>query len=323
MEYKKIVLKPKSWIITPLESDTILSYIFAFGIAQENQDIIDTFENFKNGEIPFLITNAFVSWNWKVFIPKPMFFQDKQERTNISLKKAIENEATRKKFKKADYVIFDKSILENIFDWDLSDEAKQKIIEWKKEYEENIEIDNIWKNSIPRFNSWETNPFSVKAEFANEYAIFVKVFDKEKFDNFFKFMKNLFETIGFGAWKSRWFGKFEEIKLLDLLNNEKETFDYLESLEKNWLKLVLNNYKPTDEELENANWWESFLDINWKNAKTIQEFNEKFFKWRMNFIKAGSVLRVKSDEEIGWSQMKKLKGWYYESNGSYNFGYIF
>lgn len=323
MEYKKIVLKPKSWIITPLESDTILSYVFAFGIAQGNQDVINIFEDFKNWELLFLITNTFICWNWKIFIPKPMFFQDKQERTNISLKEAIKNESTRKKFKKSDYVVFDKDILKNIFDWDLSDEAKQKIIEWKKEYDKNIEIDNIWKNSIPRFNSWETNPFSVKAEFANEYSIFVKVFDKEKFDDFYKFMKNLFETIGFGAWKSRWFGKFKEIKLLNLSTTEKETFDYLKNLEKDWLKLVLNNYKPTDEELEKVNWWESFFDINWKNAKTIQEFNEKFFKWRMNFIKAGSVLRVKSDEEIWWSQMKKLKGWYYESNGSYNFGYIF
>jgi hypothetical protein len=45
----------------------------------------------------------------------------------------------------------------------------------------------------------------------------------------------------------------------------------------------------------------------------LQEFNEKFFKWRMNFIKAWSVIFPSA----------KLKWDYYKSNNSYNFGFIF
>ena len=63
--------------------------------------------------------------------------------------------------------------------------------------------------------------------------------------------------------------------------------------------LVLNNYKPTNKELEMIDFNSSYIDINWKNTKTIQEFNENFFKGNMNFIKAGSVINMRSDEKVG------------------------
>jgi hypothetical protein len=37
MIYKKIILKPSSGLITPLESDTILSYIFAYNFEKLNE----------------------------------------------------------------------------------------------------------------------------------------------------------------------------------------------------------------------------------------------------------------------------------------------
>ncbi len=315
MEYKKIILKPKSWIITALESDTILSYVFAWSFLQKNDKIINIFENFKEWEIPFLITNAFVSWENKVFISKPIFFLDKKEKKDISLQESIKKESTRKKFKKANVVAFDKNILKNVFEKELSDEEKQQIIQWKESYEKYTTNEQIWKNTIPRFNSGETNPYMIDVNFYNELTIYVKIFDKEKIDNFFDFMKNIFENIGFGAGKSRGFWKFEKIDLQDLSESEKDSFDYLQELEKQGKKLVLNNYKPTDEELNMIDFKNSFIDINWKNTKTTQELNKDFFKWSMNFINVGSVLSIKSNEEIKWG--------YYKSGISYNFGYLF
>ena len=321
MIYKKIELYPKTWIKTPLESDTILWYVFAFGFVQNNDEIKQIFEDFKTWKLSLLITNAFVSSENEVFVPRPIYFDTRWENQmrpdENDLEKAIENESKRKKKKKVSLIKFtDLKKYLSVEQDEILDNAVQV------NFDDIVQQDVVWKNAIPRFHTADTNPFAENADFAKKYTIYVKIFDEEKFNKFFNFMKNLFETIGFWAGKSRWFWKFEKIKLSGLTEQEKEILNFVEEWKKQGNYLVLNNYKPTDEELEMIDFDNSYIDINWKNTKTIQEFNKNFFKGNMNFIKAGSVINMRSDEKVGWGQMS-LKGSYYESWKGVNFGYLF
>ena len=97
----------------------------------------------------------------------------------------------------------------------------------------------------------------------------------------------------------------------------------MEKWKKNRNYLVLNNYKPTDKELKMIDFDNSYIDINWKNTKTIQEFNRNFFKGNMNFIKAGSIISIKKPTNNSSWDNKGLKGDSYKSWYSVNFGYLF
>ena len=315
MQYKKIAISLKSWYITPWESDTILWYIFTFWFLQDNQDIKDIFQDFVEWNLPFLITNWFVQNNENIFIPKPIFFSENKERKEINFKEGILHESDRKKFKKIRKIPFTKKALEiSLTKKQLTNEEKQDLIKWNEKYEKMFVEDEVWKNMVPRFNIWETEPYCIKSNFTDEIAIYVKVFDKDKFKKFYSFMKNILENIWYWAWKSRGFGKVEKVSLNELTKIEKEAFDYIENLKKSeWLHIVLNNYKPTEEELENINIEESFIDINWKNTKTIYEINKKFFKWKMPFIKEWSVIKANCN----------LKGDFYKFKHSVNFWFIF
>lgn len=313
---KKIELTLSSWFITPFESDTILSYIFAFAFLQQNQNIINIFEEFKKWNIPFNITNWFYSSQEKIFVPKPIFFKKEDTKNNIDdknskLKQEIENEVNRKKLKKISFIAF-----EDIKDYFTNpDEIKRKYIDF--DFTKLIKLkQEIWKNSVPRFHIGETNPYSLSANFVEKITIYVKIYDENSFNTFFSFMKEILLTFGFGAWKSRWFWKIKKVELKEITNEEKETFDFLESMKKQWKYLILNNFKPSEEDLENIDFEKSNIEINFKHTKTLQELNENFFKWAMNFIKPVSYVVLKNKDS-------KLKGDFYQSWNSYNFGFIF
>ena len=310
MIYKKIILTPKSWLITPLESDTILSYIFAYNF-KKLERIYKKFQDWK--DLPFLITNWFIENT----LPRPMYFLDKEwEHKNTTLIDDIKQEVDKKKVKKLSNITFDKSILDLIFTW-----KEDQLREVLKNYSKNNEWKNInervseYKNSIPRFNIWETNPFEIEDVnyISWNYVIYVKIFDEKDFNLFFDYFKNTFEKIGFWKGKSRWYGHFRSVESRELDLNEKEVFEYIEELKKQDLYLVLNNYKPIDEEIESFDLKNSFYQINTKHTKSLSEFNENIFKWQMNFINAWSV--ITSKKVLIWDN--------YSSDKSYNFGFIF
>jgi hypothetical protein len=54
---KKIIINFQSGYLTPLESDTLLGYLFALAFARQNEKIQQIFDDFKNKKPPFLISN--------------------------------------------------------------------------------------------------------------------------------------------------------------------------------------------------------------------------------------------------------------------------
>jgi len=310
MIYEKIVLKPKSWLITSLESDTILSYIFAYNF-EKLEHIYKKFQNWK--DLPFLITN----WFLENILPRPMFFSEKKGKSDpTTLLDDIKNEVDKKKIKKLSNIPFEKNILELIFTWK-DDELRGKLESFSKnsELKKNKETVSEYKNSIPRFNIWDTNPYEIEdIEYISwNYEIYVKIFNEADFDLFFDCFKNTFEKIWFWKGKSRWYWHFEKIENSNLNEKEKEVFEYLQELKNKNIYLILNNYKPTDEEIWSFDLDKSFYQINTKHTKSLSEFNENIFKWQMNYISAWSV--INSKKELIWES--------YISWNSYNFWFIF
>lgn len=311
MIYKKIILKPSSWLITHLESDTILSYIFAYNF-EKLQSIFQKFKDWKN--IPFIISN----WFLENTLPRPIFFIDNKDKLkNSTLFEDIITEVDKKKIKKLIDIPFNKSILDLIFTWNdekLRENLKiyVKSNEWKKIFDNVIEL----KNSIPRFNNWETIPYEIwDIKYISwNYEIYAKIENELDFNLFFNCFKNTFEKIWFWKWKSRWYWHFKSIETKDLEENEKEVLEYIKELKKQNLYFVLNNFKPSFEEINSLNLDKSFYEINMKHTKSLSEFNNNLiFKWQMNFFKEWSI--IYSEKELKWD--------YYKSWNSYSFGYIF
>lgn len=305
MIYKKIVLTPKSWLITPLESDTVLSYIFAFNF-EKLEHIYKKFQEWIN--LPFLITN----WLLENTLPRPMFFSDEKHPQESSLLEDINEEVSKKKIKKITQLPLDKSLLELIFNWK-NNEFRDRLKNISNNGNKEIVID--FKNSIPRFNNWDTNPYEIPDinYISWNYVIYVKLIDEKDFELFFDCLKNTFEKIWFWKWKSRWYGHFKNVEIKDLDINESEVFKYIDELKKQNLYFVLNNYKPKDSEIDKFNLDKSFYQLNSKHTKSLSEFNENIFKWQMNFISEWSV--IYSDDKLVWDS--------YKSDNSYNFWFIF
>ena len=310
MEIKKIIFTFKSWYITPLESDTILGYIFAMNF----NTLKDVFDDFQKWESPFLITNAFEDG----YLPRPSYFTN-NEQLLPTLEKDIKDEKDRKKLKKSLWLPLDKKALELCF----LNKNKQQQNEFKKylisnennDKEENKKVSEF-KNNIPRFHKWETNPYTIENVKWDKrsFIIYVKILDEDKWNKFYASMKTIFTTIWWGKWKSRWYGKIDKIEVETLTTEEKEVFDYIEEMKNNGRYYILNNYKPSNEELKVINLEESFIEYNHKNGKTLQNMP---FKWQFSFIKAGSV--VQSDNKLIWDKYVFEN----ENNKSVNFGYLF
>lgn len=307
MIIKKIVLKTKSWLITSLESDTVLSYVFAYNF-EKLQNIYNNFIDWNN--LPFLITN----WYIENTLPRPIYFEKiEKNNTRTSLIEDINQEVEKKSIKKLSNIPMDKEILEFIFN-SRHEELREKLKIFTQT-ESKIKKISEYKNSIPRFNIWDTNPYEIENIEYNKwnYVIYVKIFEEDNFKIFFDCLKNTFEKVWFWKGKSRWYGHFLNVELQELNQNEKEVFDYIEKLKSNNLYFVLNNFKPKTEEIETIDIEKSFYLINSKHTKSLTEFNTNIFKWQMNFFQVGSI--IYSEKKLIWDK--------YQSDNSFNFGFIF
>ncbi len=307
---KKMVFKFKSWYITPLESDTILSYVFALNFDK----LKNIYKNFEN--IPFNITNAFD--HGYIVRPFYMWEDDKQETT---FQEDIENEPVRKKLKKISYIPIDKQILKShLKDKNIKEQEdyKTKLLAEKELQEKENKEEQVseFKNAIPRYNKGETTPFTIDDvnHTDQEKVIYVKVYDEQQYNIFFDCLKETFETVWWWKWKSKWYGKIEYIQNQDLTEKEKEFFEYVEELKNKNKYIILNNFKPSKEDLENIQNDKSFINLNHKHTKSLDNMP---FKWKMSFIEAWSFLY--SDNILKWDYYKAIL----KEKESINFGYLF
>lgn len=304
MQLKKIMVTFKSGYITPLESDTLLWYVFAKSFEQ----LEPLFEKFEKGNPSFLFSTGLREG----IIPRPFMKTKETTKESLSLQKDLEKEVNKKKIKKTEWIKMECELFEKLMEWN---PLEGEDLEKEKGSLNEIKT-SVMKNSIPRFWSGETSPYGIEdvTYSQNGYAFFVKIEDEEDFQKFFKEMQNILLTIGWGKGVSRGFGKISQCECVDLSDEEKKFFEYREKIraQKNTY-FVMNNYKPKEKELEMIDFEKSYLQYLNKNTKTM---GENVFKGNMKFIAPGSVIVFKeSIEGVLWS--------YYQVEHSFNFWYLF
>lgn len=301
MQIKKIQIWFKSGYITPLESDTILWYVFAKCF----EELKEVFYSFRDGNPPFLISNGMIDGR----INRPIAFIWQHKKVN--LEEDLIFEQNRKMFKSLAYIDFSREELRKCFAGEfIADEDKYT---WDNGYVELSEA----KNMIPRFSSGEVTPYNItNLIYTNKkYAIYVKIIDEKQFVKFYQKMQDVLLTIGRGKWVSRGYGKVGTCELLELSEQERDAFLFINDLrERQGIYLILNNYKPQDGEIDCFDLDRSYFHLVNKNTKSR---GEMIFKWNMKFIAPGGVLVKKI-----WDSTE-IKGSYYESNLSFNFWYLF
>lgn len=297
MLIKKIELQFKSWFITPLDSDTLLSYIFSLYF-EKLSDIFQLFLDRKT--IPFIFSNGFESQT----LPKPLLFPSKQ--SDQSLITTLSQEKTRKKMKSQTTIFCNTSDL-----WSL---LNGEII---STFPENGEYRGIeLKNKILRFGMGETDPYithNIKYN-PNSYTIYVKIYNNDAFERFFHFFQHSLLNLWYGKAKSRGYGKVAKCECLNLTENEQAFFDFHTKLKEKWIYYVLNNYKIDKSEFSLFDFWKSNYTLYSKHTKSLQW---TIFKWEQKFIQAGSILYAYHPIE------KKVLGDYYQHEQSFNFWYLF
>jgi hypothetical protein len=315
--------------VTPLESDTLLGYIFAHYFS----DLEAVFNKFKTHVPPFMLSNGFVTWT----LPKPYIQLNIDKSNQNSLVEDMISEVARKNNKDIKEIPCEKKFLKFYLSWEekIQEEVKDYIQDIQKYfgklhedgsrnelYQENF-IETIdFKNSIPRFDIENTTPYALDEikRYDGKCIIFVSIFhDWEKdFDLFFASMKKTFLNLGRGKYKSKGYGNIKDINIWDLNKNEKEVFDLIDEQQTNWQYYILNNYKPSQQDLDHLDEKKSYYSIHHKNA-TSWDNSDNPFKGTMHFFAPWSVLQFKNGYTPKWDN--------YESVGvnhtRYNFGFIF
>ena len=282
-----------------MESDTLLSYIFAVDFP--NTETI--FQKFlKSQTVPFIFSNAMLAGE----LPRPLYFFDKKRET--CLEEALAVELKRKKIKSANTIAMKKSDLLSLFEYGDF-----------KSFESSSTQVNIaeFKNTLKRFGTWVTTPYIIPSVRYVDWdlVVYVKIYDKNIFELFFSQMQKVLLQYGFGAWKSIWYGKIRSCTLTKLTTEEEEVFDYIHYLRTQGKIYLLNNYKPAQEELLQIDEKFSTYQIHTKQAKML---GNQVFKWPLNFFAPWSVLQMKK-----WLDINKIYGDYYQSHQAFNFWYLF
>jgi hypothetical protein len=306
---KKISFYLWSGYVTPFESDTLLWYVFSYYF----QKISHIFDQFKQWTPPFVFSNGIDDW----YLPKPMLPMN-IGLGGVSLEETMNKEWSRKKKKEIKSIAI-------------------KDIDLRKMYFEQTSIDKTWlddmdkifdsyistlrktsidqKVSIPRFDSWDTNPYYIEdIKYQNLVVVYVKIYDQDMRNEFEIYMKDCMINLWRWKAKSRWYGNIKEIIVSEINEQESVFFDYMEVLKKRWLYYTINNYKPCESDIQNIDFKKSHIYLHNKNTKKLD--SKSIFKWTINFVWSGSVLYTKDSSAL-------LQGWFYTQYNSYNFGYIF
>lgn len=300
MQIQKILLSFKSGLITPIESDTLLSYIFAMDFAY-NEPIFRLFQSKET--VPFVFSNAMLPG----LLPRPLFFPSK-EKKEIWITEALHSELERKKTKSASMIQMQASAFSDFFAGLQTQNMLQE-----------PEITSIaeFKNTVPRFAQADTTPYSIpQVHYTDQdWVVYVKIYDQKAFQRFFASMQTVLMQYGFWAGKSRGYGKLSACTLQESTPSEKAVFDEIDQLRKQGLVYLINNFKPSSLEIQQIDWSKSYYQLHTKQAKKA---DGEIFKGALNFLAAGSVLSWKISDDPNTRY-----GDFYQTNQAFNFWYLF
>lgn len=161
MKYKKIIVQLDNSYLTPFDSDTLISYVFAHDF-ETLRDILPLFS--EQASVPFILTHGFPQG----FIPKPLFFSSKSKNIDV-FNQVLSLQKQKKEIKKHPYIRLSKQDFCAYLDG-----------EDVKTFPDPIYTISEGKNTVARFHSHETLPYMLKNVYyaTLPMVVYVQVFNE-------------------------------------------------------------------------------------------------------------------------------------------------
>lgn len=293
-----LTIKPKSGLLTELQSDTIYGH-FCWRLKEQFGDnkLKEFIAFYKNNNPIFLLSDGLIKVKDQIHFPRPFVFQKSEKKEN-KVDKVIEF-VEKKKSKERNYLTLSelnkflsngKIEFEKIEEIEEENHSKKGKKKKKRIIEEALRVSvQIDRNS---FAAAEGKLYSYNPKFSRDdvsFVILVKVLDDDKFKEFNceNILKETF-IIGFGKKKSSGYGQFE-------VSDYYEFSSFEEDNDANAF-MVLGNYLPFHEDKVTPIGY----DINIKYGKLGEEFalSENPFKNPIVFLTAGSCFRTETRHEF-------------------------
>lgn len=301
---KLITLKPKSGLITELQSDTIYGH-FCWRLIEKSgtNKLTDFINHYRNGNPIFLLSDGLLISEDEIFFPAPYLF--KKPITKGRQEDKI-LEFVKRKYKKESVFLTLSQLNEFIYSSEIQVEASSgnnsgsvnKIYTPKIEEQLRVSV-RIDRQS---FAAEEHMLFSYNPKFVPKnfsYAILSKVLNENLFDEFrcSEILRDVF-TLGFGKKKSSGYGQFaEEIKI--------DPFDKIQEPNESNAFLILGNYLPAVEDGITP----IGFDTNTKYGKFGEELaqSHKPFKNPIIFLTAGSCFKTSNAKKTYYGRVTNEK----------------
>lgn len=284
-----LTIKPKSGLLTKLQSDTIYGH-FCWRLKEKSgtQKLTDFISLYREGKPVFLVSDGMLKSESEIQFPKPFLFR--KPVYSESRDDKILDFVKRKKEKEKNFFSLEQLnafLNNNAVQDEVGNEADSEggltgpIVEEQLRISVQIDRSNFAAEDKKLFSY---NPIFLRNDFS--YAILIKVLDEDLYSEFEceQILKDVF-LLGYGKKKSSGYGQFDE-------DIRFEHFDGLKEPEEGNGFIVLGNYLPLQEDLVNP----AGYDINTKYGKLGEELAQSNnpFKNPIVFHTAGSCFHTTS-----------------------------
>jgi CRISPR-associated protein Csm4 len=285
-------IKPKSGLLSELQSDTILGH-FCWRLKEKygEENLISFISSYHKGNPVFLISDGLLKDNDQIYFPNPFLFNKLEIKD--TKKEKIHEFIKRKKDKDSKFIslaqlneFLDKGYIST------SSAGQNTFLNYSKsKIEEQLRVSVQIDRS--NFASAENKLFTYNPKYIHQdlnYVMLIKVIDEKLFEKYYceQLLKDVFK-VGFGKKKSSGYGQFE------IIGDMKEFNSFKEPDNPNAF-MVLGNYLPSEDDQSAPIGY----DINTKYGKLGEELSqsENPFKNPIVFLTAGSCFRTDNRKDF-------------------------
>lgn len=284
---KKLSLKPKSGLLTSLQSDTIFGHLCWRMVEKNGEVILKKFLGlYLDGKPVFTLSDGLFEVKGEVLFPKPLkqspLSGDDLEKPEKIKKFLLRKEARGRKFITAGHL--------QLFLDGKMEEYEERFASEENRFSPSLHDDLRIHVRIDRdtMKSEDSMLFQTKPQYLSEetgFAVLIKVIDKQNYREFDveNILQEVFET-GFGKKKSSGYGAFSILGFSD--------YDRIQEPEEGSGFLTLGNYLPSGNDEASPGYYDYFVKYG-KLSETGSSGNNPFKK-PMIMMKPGSCFETES-----------------------------
>lgn len=284
---KKLSLKPKSGLLTPLQSDTIFGHFCWRLVEKKGEVILKKFLGlYLDGKPVFTLSDGLFEVKGEVLFPKPLkqspLSGDDLEKPEKIKKFLLRKEARGRKFITAGHL--------QLFLDGKMEEYEERFASEEDQFSPSLHDDLRIHVRIDRdtMKSEDSMLFQTKPQYLSEetgFAVLIKVIDKQNYPEFDveNILREVFET-GFGKKKSSGYGAFTVLGFSE--------YDLLKEPEDGIGFLTLGNYLPSEEDNSEPGFYDYM--VKYGKLGENQSSGRNPFKKPMIMMKPGSCFKTNS-----------------------------